>query len=64
MLSRTLRLATRALALVAVLPPDLLAQGERKVLTQETYDLWRGILQPTLERDAWEVRHPTTEKST
>jgi hypothetical protein len=56
MLSRTLRLATRALALVAVLPPVLLAQGERKVLTQETYDLWRGILQPTLSPDGrWAV---------
>lgn len=56
MLTRSLRPVARALALVAVLPALLLAQAERKVLTQESYDLWRGILQPTLSPDGrWAV---------
>jgi len=56
MLSRSLRPLARALALAAFLPLALLAQGERKVLTQDSYDLWRGILQPTLSQDGrWAV---------
>ena len=38
----------RALFVTAVALPALLqAQGAKKVLTQDTYDLWRTITQPT-----------------
>jgi dipeptidyl aminopeptidase/acylaminoacyl peptidase len=48
--------AARALAFVALVPALLAAQAERKVLTQDTYDMWRGILQPTLSPDGrWAV---------
>lgn len=58
-----LRLALRprravlgALLLLAALPVLAAAQGERKILTQDSYDLWRGILQPTLSPDGrWAV---------
>jgi dipeptidyl aminopeptidase/acylaminoacyl peptidase len=50
------RLARRALALALVLPSLALAQSPRKPLTQDTYDLWRTILQPTLSADGrWAV---------
>lgn len=56
MRSRSLRRLARAAVLALVLPTLLLAQGERKVLTQDTYDLWRTILQPTLSADGrWAV---------
>ena len=47
----------RALFVTAVALPALLqAQGAKKVLTQDTYDLWRTITQPTLSPDgAWAV---------
>ncbi len=46
----------RAFALALVLPTLALAQGDRKILTQETYDLWRSIIQPTLSPDGrWAV---------
>ena len=50
------RLASRAaLALVAA-PLVLGAQGGKKVLTQDSYDLWRSISQPTLSPDGkWAV---------
>ncbi len=52
MLSRSLVWrGARTLGLVLLLPALALAQGERKVLTQDSYDLWRGILQPTLTPD-------------
>ena len=54
-LSRSLRSLLPALALVAA-PTLLVAQGERLPLTQDTYDLWRSILQPTLSPDGrWAV---------
>ena len=54
-LSRSLRSLLPALALVAA-PTLLVAQGERLPLTQDTYDLWRSILQPTLSADGrWAV---------
>ncbi|WKW12602.1 prolyl oligopeptidase family serine peptidase [Pseudogemmatithrix spongiicola] len=47
--------AARVVALL-LLPALAAAQGERKVLTQDTYDLWRSILQPTLSPDGrWAV---------
>ncbi len=50
------RIARRALALALVLPSLALAQSPRKPLTQDTYDLWRTILQPTLSADGrWAV---------
>lgn len=50
------RRTARALALFLFLPVLAFAQGERKVLTQDTYDLWRSILQPTLSPDGrWAV---------
>ncbi|MBA3853067.1 MAG: hypothetical protein C0503_01555 [Gemmatimonas sp.] len=50
------RRTSRALALLLLLPVLAFAQGERKVLTQDTYDLWRSILQPTLSPDGrWAV---------
>ncbi|MBX3132647.1 MAG: S9 family peptidase [Gemmatimonadaceae bacterium] len=53
---RSLRRLACAAALALVLPTLLLAQGERKVLTQDSYDLWRTILQPTLSPDGrWAV---------
>ncbi|MEY4607885.1 MAG: hypothetical protein RL625_102, partial [Gemmatimonadota bacterium] len=54
-LSRSVR---RFLAGVALLlaPGLLAAQGERLPLTQDTYDLWRSIQQPTLSPDGtWAV---------
>lgn len=45
------RRTLRRVALLLVLPALLSAQGSRKVLTQDTYDLWRSILQPTLTPD-------------
>ncbi len=51
-----LRPALRAVALAVVLPTLLLAQEAKRPLTQDTYDLWRTILQPTLSPDgAWAV---------
>ncbi|MBX7119994.1 MAG: prolyl oligopeptidase family serine peptidase [Gemmatimonadaceae bacterium] len=53
--------ALRPLLLVACLPPLLAAQTKRPI-TQDTYDLWRSILQPTLSADGrWAVytRTPT-----
>ena len=50
------RRTARALALLFLLPALALAQGDRKVLTQDTYDAWRSILQPTLSPDGrWAV---------
>ena len=46
----------RAFALALVLPSLALAQTARKPLTQDSYDLWRTILQPTLSADGrWAV---------
>ncbi|MGA1418208.1 MAG: hypothetical protein ACO327_07375, partial [Gemmatimonadaceae bacterium] len=54
-LSRSLRPLLAALAVIAA-PTLLVAQGERLPLTQDTYDLWRSILQPTLSPDGrWAV---------
>jgi hypothetical protein len=51
-----LRSALRALALSLLLPTILLAQSAKKPLTQDTYDLWRTILQPSLSNDGrWAV---------
>jgi dipeptidyl aminopeptidase/acylaminoacyl peptidase len=52
--------AAGLLLAVAVLTPafdaPLRAQAAKKVLTQDTYDLWRSIAQPTLSADgAWAV---------
>lgn len=57
MLRRSLSRSTqRALALALLLPALALAQSPRKPLTQDTYDLWRTILQPTLSADGrWAV---------
>ncbi len=53
---RVLRALVLALPLLVALPLAARAQGERKVLSQETYDLWRSILQPTLSPDGrWAV---------
>jgi dipeptidyl aminopeptidase/acylaminoacyl peptidase len=53
---RALRPALRALALAVLVPALLLAQEAKRPLTQDTYDLWRSILQPTLSPDgAWAV---------
>lgn len=50
------RRTARAFALLFLLPALALAQGDRKVLTQDTYDAWRSILQPTLSPDGrWAV---------
>lgn len=50
------RRTARVFALLLLLPALASAQGERKVLTQDTYDLWRSILQPTLSADGrWAV---------
>lgn len=50
------RRTARTLAFLLLLPALASAQGERKVLTQDTYDLWRSILQPTLSPDGrWAV---------
>ena len=44
------------LAVVALLPVRLAAQSARLPLTQDTYDLWRSIQQPTLSPDgSWAV---------
>ncbi|MBX3173126.1 MAG: S9 family peptidase [Gemmatimonadaceae bacterium] len=49
------RLARRLALLLLVAPIALSAQA-RKPLTQDTYDLWRTILQPTLSADGrWAV---------
>jgi len=54
-LSRSLRHSLAAFAVIAA-PALLAAQGERLPLTQDTYDLWRSILQPTLSPDGkWAV---------
>jgi hypothetical protein len=48
--------ALRLLVLLAFAPLALSAQAARKPLTQDTYDLWRSILQPTLSADGkWAV---------
>jgi len=48
--------ALRLLALLAFAPLALAAQVAKKPLTQDTYDLWRSILQPTLSPDGrWAV---------
>ncbi len=48
--------ALRLLVLLAFAPLALAAQTARKPLTQDTYDLWRSILQPTLSADGkWAV---------
>ena len=56
MLSRSVtRQAFRTLALVLLLPAVVAAQA-KKPLTQDTYDLWRTIQQPTLSPDGrWAV---------
>lgn len=48
--------ALRSAALLALAPLALAAQVARKPLTQDTYDRWRSILQPTLSADGrWAV---------
>ena len=58
-LNRSDRMSSRALRFVALLvsaPSLLLAQGPRKVITQDTYDIWRSISQPTLSANGeWAV---------
>jgi len=50
------RLASRAALALLAAPVVLSAQGGKKVLTQDTYDLWRSISQPTLSPDGkWAV---------
>jgi hypothetical protein len=50
------RIARSAFALTLLLPSLALAQSPRKPLTQDTYDRWRSILQPTLSADGrWAV---------
>ncbi len=50
-----IRRARHVALLLSLLPLALAAQG-RKPLTQDTYDLWRSILQPTLTPDGqWAV---------
>ncbi len=40
--------------LLALPPAALQAQAARKAITQDVYDIWRGILSPTMSRDgAW-----------
>ena len=56
MLRTRLRQSLRALLFVSVIPATLAAQGGKKPLTQDTYDLWRSISQPTLSPDGnWAV---------
>src|SRR5690606_13675990 len=51
-----LRSLWRALALALLLPTLALAQTVRRPLAQDTYDLWRTSLQPTLSPDGqWAV---------
>ncbi len=51
-----IRFIGRAVALALLLPTIALAQSERRPLSQDTYDLWRTILQPALSPDGrWAV---------
>ena len=50
------RARTLLVLALAFLPLALAAQGAKKPLTQDTYDLWRSILQPTLSADGkWAI---------
>lgn len=53
---RPSRRLAAALLLALLAPAALAAQSAKKPLTQDTYDLWRTIAQPTLSPDgAWAV---------